>query len=155
MSRCVAWCEKVHPWAEVPLRIVFSLIFIAHGGQKLFGWLDGPGITGFTGLLNQLGFAGAGFWSWVVGLVEFGGGILVLLGLLTPLAAGLIGVVMVVAIFKVHVTKGLLGAGGYEYPLMLFAVALSLMLSGAHKFALDAMWEKKKQAPPPGARPVM
>jgi putative oxidoreductase len=67
------------------LRLVFGLTVAAHGAQKLFGWFGGPGLEGFGGFLEQLGIAPASRWSWAAALAEFGGGLLVALGLLSRL----------------------------------------------------------------------
>lgn len=154
-SKLQRWCEKVQPWAELPLRIVFGVVFIAHGGQKLFGWWGGPGVEKFAGFLGQLGFAPAGFWSWAVSLVEFGGGILVLIGLLTPFAAALIAINMLVAMLAVHRPNGFfLANGGVEFTLILFAVAVYFTLSGAGKWSVDGLWGKRKantKSEPPSA----
>lgn len=46
-------------WVTLPLRIALGLIFMAHGGQKLFGWFGGPGLQGTSGFFQQMGFTPA------------------------------------------------------------------------------------------------
>jgi putative oxidoreductase len=75
----------------------------------------------------------------LAGSAEFFGGIALLVGLFTRPAAAVLAVTMVVAIFSVHVANGLFMANnGYEFALALLAICLSLVFSGAGKFALDA-----------------
>ena len=74
------------------------------------------------------------------GLAEFIGGILFVLGLLTPLAGMMIAVTMLVAITKVHYANGYWSTNnGYEYNLALLAVAIGLALTGPGQYALDAI----------------
>ena len=69
------------------LRLVVGLTIAGHGAQKLFGWWGGPGMSGWTQMVVKLRIRPAQPWAWVAALAEFGGGILLALGLLTPLAA--------------------------------------------------------------------
>ena len=70
-------------------------IFMAHGAQKLFGAFGGNGMTGTVGMIEFLGVGPPLFWAWVVALVEFFGGLAILLGFLTRVAAVLIIITMV------------------------------------------------------------
>jgi putative oxidoreductase len=70
---------------------------------------------------------------------EFFGGIFVIAGLLTRLVAFAICVEMAVAVIKVHLKNGLVGQGGYEFPLALAAMAFLLIFTGAGPIALDAI----------------
>lgn len=115
----------------VPIRLVMGILFIAHGWQKL------SGLEGVAQFLTSLGFT-APFWAYLVAGGEFFGGVLLLIGLLTRLAALNIAVIMLVAIFKVHWANGLIGQGGFEYPLTLLAGAITLMISGGGKWSIDA-----------------
>ncbi|HEX9442003.1 MAG TPA: DoxX family protein [Roseiflexaceae bacterium] len=120
------------------LRLVVGLIIAAHGAQKLFGWFGGPGLKGVAGWLGSMGLRPAPFWAVVAGLSEFGGGLLLALGLLNPLGSlGIIGA-MLMAIITVHWGKGLWNTeGGSEMPLTNLAVALALALTGPGAYALD------------------
>ncbi len=139
---------KCAQWAPLILRVVVGIVFFAHGAQKLFGWFGGNGIAGTTGFLQQLGFAGAGFWAWVLAIVEFAGGIALFLGVFTTIAAALLAINMLVAIFAVHLKNGFfLAKGGYEFALVLFAAAVSLALSGAGKWSIDRMRCKRCKEP--------
>ncbi|MBI2552551.1 DoxX family protein [Candidatus Uhrbacteria bacterium] len=123
-------------WGLLILRVAVGLVFFAHGAQKLLGWFGGPGIAGTAGFLGQLGFAGAGFWAWALALAEFFGGLGLILGLCTGIAAILLGIVMLVALFTVHLKNGFFAPGGIEYVLVLLAAAAALGLAGPGKWAL-------------------
>src|SRR5215204_1926687 len=114
------------------LRLVLGVIFIGHGAQKLFGSFGGPRISGFAKMLEQLGVKPAKPMAILAGLAEFVGGILVILGFLTPLAAlALIGV-MIVAVLTVHLKNGFFNTnGGYEFNLALAGIAFTLLIVGA------------------------
>ena len=94
------------------LRLVLGGVFIAHGAQKLFGWFGGPGLQGTAGFFDQAGLKPGSVMALLAGLAEFGGGLLVLLGLLTPVGALAVIVVMIVAILRVHLPNGFFNTSG-------------------------------------------
>jgi putative oxidoreductase len=120
------------------LRLVVGLLLAGHGAQKLFGWFGGPGLKGVAGWLASLGLRPPMFWAVMAGLSEFGGGLLLALGLLNPLGSlGIIGA-MLMAIALVHWGKGLWASeGGSELLLTNIAVALAIALTGPGTYALD------------------
>lgn len=121
------------------IRLVVGILFIGHGAQKLFGWFGGYGLKGTGGWLESVGMKPGIVMAVLAGLAEFAGGILLTIGLLTPVAGILIAGTMIMAIVKVHAPNGLWStANGYEYNLTLIAVAIGLALSGPGKYALDA-----------------
>jgi putative oxidoreductase len=129
-------------WATVPLRIALGVIFIAHGGQKLFGWLGGYGLSGTAAFFAaKLGLTPGLLWATLAGLGEFGGGVLVLLGLFTRFGALMIAIVMGVAIVKVQWGYFFMPRG-IEYTFALLAMAVALLIAGGGKFSLDAWWQK-------------
>ena len=69
------------------LRITIGLIFAAHGAQKAFGWWKGPGYAAWTGAIGKMGFRPVALWAFISVAAELGAGLLLALGLLTPLAA--------------------------------------------------------------------
>ena len=88
------------------LRVVLGSIVAAHGAQKLFGWFGGGGPHGTASSFAQLRFRAPLVLALAAGLAEFGGGLLLTAGLLTPLAALAITVVMLNAIATVHWRSG-------------------------------------------------
>jgi len=120
------------------LRLVVGLTIVAHGAQKLFGWFGGYGLAGTGGFLEKLGFFPGRRNALFAGLAEFTGGLLLALGLATPLAATLIISVMFVAIATVHIKHGFFNHNqGYEYNLTLAVVALSVAIIGAGPISVD------------------
>ena len=120
------------------LRLVVGLTIAGHGAQKLFGWWGGPGMTGWTQMVTKLRIRPAQPWAWIAALAEFGGGILLALGLLTPLAAVAIAGSMIIAIATVHLPRGFwVTKGGYEYPLTLLLIFALFGLSGPGAYAID------------------
>lgn len=126
------------------LRLVLGLTNAAHGAQKLFGVFGGGGPRGTAATFAELGYRAPILMALVAGLAELGGGLLLALGLLTPLAALALVVVQLNAIATVHGAKGFWNTnGGYEYNLLLLAAAVALAATGGARFSLDALigWE--------------
>jgi putative oxidoreductase len=125
-------------WASLVLRIPVGIIFAAHGAQKLFGWFGGYGLEGTGQWMDSVGLAPGYLMALLAGAVEFFGGLALIAGLLVRPAALALAVTMVVAIFSVHIDKGLFMANnGYEFALALLAAALALAFSGAGRASLD------------------
>jgi putative oxidoreductase len=121
------------------LRVVTGLLLAAHGSQKVFGWFKGPGFAGATSYFQSLGFRPAWFWTLLVCLAEFGGGLLLALGLLTPLASLAIIADMIMAILKVKIANGFWASNnGSEFELTLLVISLALGLMGPGTYSLDA-----------------
>ena len=114
------------------LRVVVGIVFAVHGYQKLFTF----GIHGVSGMFGHLGIPMAGFFAVVVTVVEFAGGILLILGVGTRIAAALIAIDMIVAILVVHFKNGFFNPRGIEFPLTLLAAAICLMLAGGGALTL-------------------
>jgi putative oxidoreductase len=124
----------------VILRFVVGLTLAAHGAQKLFGWFGGYGLDATGHFLETLGFHPGRRHAALAGLTEAGGGVLLALGLLTPLGAALIASVMVVATITVHLKNGFFASsGGYEYNLVLAAATVSLAFSGPGALSIDVL----------------
>lgn len=125
-------------YAPLVLRLVTGVIFMLHGWQKLQG-----GLPGVTGLVGSLGFPMPEVFAVLLIAAELGGGILLILGLLTRWAAKFTALVALVALVLVHLPNGFsLSTGGYEYILLLLAASVSLMLSGPGKWSLDrVVWK--------------
>jgi putative oxidoreductase len=119
------------------LRVVVGVSMFAHGAQKLFGWFGGHGPRGTAGFFGSLGFRQALPMAVMAGLAE-ASGILIALGFLTPFAALAVASVMVVAVGSVHWRNGFWAmGGGYEYNLLIWAVAVALAATGPGRFSVD------------------
>lgn len=125
-------------FGTILLRLVLGLALAAHGSQKLFGLFGGSGPTGTRKFFAGLGFRTPIVMAFVAGLSELGGGLLFASGLLTPLAALALTVVMLNAIGTVHWKKGFFNsAGGYEYNLLILATAVAVTATGPGRLSLD------------------
>ncbi len=123
------------------LRLVAGLTLAAHGAQKLFGWFGGSGIKGTLQMQERMGLKPALLWAGLVILGEFGGGLSLALGFLTPLgAAAMIGA-MFMAITKAHWKNGFWnGKRGIEFPLQLLTVGVVLGIAGPGSYSLDTLF---------------
>ena len=121
------------------LRLSVGSVFVFHGSQKLFGAFGGHGIAGFAGYLGQLGVPLPVLNAWLAASAEFFGGLALLLGLATPLAAVPLTITMLVAGFTAH--SGFdITQGGNEYTLVLASVALALGLNGPGRLSLQRLF---------------
>jgi putative oxidoreductase len=120
-------------WGITFLRVVVGLVFVMHGGQKLF-------ISGFpnvAGMMRQLGVPLPMGFAVVVTFVEFFGGIALVLGIFVRSAAFLIAFDMLVAVLLVHLHAGFFLPRGFEYALTLLAASVMLALTGPGAAALS------------------
>ena len=126
-------------WGPLALRLPIGIIFVAHGAQKLFGAFGGYGLEGTGQFMASLGLTPGTLMALLAGSAEFFGGLALLFGVLVRPAAAALAFAMLVAIFSVHIGKGLFMANnGYEYALALVAASLSLLISGAGRLSVDA-----------------
>jgi putative oxidoreductase len=119
--------KSVYNFAPLPLRIIAGIGFMMHGLPKL---LDIPGTQNSfvnMGLPPELAI--------IIGLLEFIGGLAILLGIFTRIAAGLLAINMIGAILLVKLSKGFIG--GYELDLLYLAIMISLMLTGPGNFSIE------------------
>jgi putative oxidoreductase len=124
--------------ALLVLRVVIGLLFFAHGAQKLFGWFGGYGIQGTAGFFDQIGLRPGRLHVWAAASAESVGGLLLALGLVTPIGSIMVIAVMVAAVITVHWAKGFFASeGGYEFNLTLTAVAFALAGIGPGEWSLD------------------
>lgn len=122
------------------LRVVVGLFIMGHGSQKLFGWFGGNGFAKTSGWLQSMGFKPAWLWALLGSAGEFVGGLLLVLGFLTPLGAIAIFASMLMAVVRFHWSQGFWSTkGGYEYPLILLFMALVIGLIGPGAYAVDAL----------------
>jgi len=128
--------------AALVMRLSLGLVFLAHGAQKVLGWWGGYGASA-----TIQGFAKMGLPPVVTVLVmaaELGGGLLLILGFLTRLAALGIGCVMAGALFMVHAKVGFFmnWAGtqkgeGFEYHILALGLAIALLIKGGGAVSVD------------------
>ena len=133
------------PWPSLAaflLRLALGLILIPHGYRKLYETKSGP--REISAGLRNIGIPAPLFFAYAIGIVEFYGGIALILGFLTRAVAFAAGVDMFVAIMKVKFKTGLMSrvmnggwVGGYELDLALLVIALVLVILGAGTFAVD------------------
>ena len=118
-------------WGALPLRLMLGLIFIVHGFPKL----KSPETTGSFFL--KLGIPVPRFSAVVVGIVEFFGGIALILGFSTRIAAALLVIDMTVATLlkKTKMNQGFIG--GYEFDLALLAALITIFLIGSGNLSID------------------
>ena len=112
------------------LRVVLGVVFIVHGYPKLF-----RNFSQTVGFFESIGIRPGRMWVFIVGAVEFFGGIALIAGFATQLVAALIVINMLVAIAKVKFKQGFVG--GYEFDLALLAMAAALIFTGPGAFAID------------------
>lgn len=151
-----SWSE----WAGVPLRLVLGFGFAYHGFPKLF---TGQGHDMFVGMLQGIGVPAAGLMSWVVGIVEFFGGLALIAGAFVAIVS-ILGIVnMLVALFTVHLPNGFnflnitgmsetgptFGMPGIEVNLLYIAGFLALALGGAGAISVDRMLQERRRGVAP------
>ena len=119
------------------LRIAVGAVFIGHGRQKLFGM----GFAGVSGMFSHMGVPLPGVMGPFVALLEFFGGIALILGLLTRLVSLGFAIDMLVAILLVRLKDGF---SHYELEFLLCASGFALLLMGAGEFSIDAMLGRRK-----------
>jgi putative oxidoreductase len=121
------------------LRIVVGLLFVGHGAQKLFGVLGGGGLSGTAEMFDKLGLRPGWLHARAAAVGEFGGGLLLTIGLFTPFAAAILIGVMTTAVITVHLPNGLWNTQkGYEFNLVMAAVPFALAGAGAGSWSLDS-----------------
>jgi putative oxidoreductase len=120
------------------LRLVVGLTFAAHGAQKAFGWWNGPGLEKWREIVAGMRFRPVGLWTAVSVGAELVGGLMLALGLLTPLAATALIGQSVVLTLKVHLRNGFWNANhGVEFGVALGTGALALLGVGPGSLSID------------------
>jgi putative oxidoreductase len=122
------------------VRLTTGGLMAGHGGQKLFGWFEGPGLAGTTGWLESMGMRPGRTWAMAAGASEFGGGLLTALGLFHPVGPISMLGSMAVALRKAHWGKPIwVTAGGGELPVTNMAIGVALALVDPGRLSLDHM----------------
>jgi putative oxidoreductase len=141
------------PYAYTFIRVCVGLIIARHGYPKLF---EG-GVTGLAGLLPKLGLGPSLAWAYLIGVVEFAGGVMLALGLLTRLVSLALLIEFTVIVFVVKFANGFLAfapkaiqpgfpgmvPGGFEFELLLGLSCLAFLFGGAGRFSLDQVIGKE------------
>jgi putative oxidoreductase len=129
--------------ATAILRLVLGAVFFAHGAQKMLGWFGGFGFAGTMDFFTGMAHIPAPL-AFLAIAAEFFGGIGLILGFLTRIAAFGIGVNMLVAILMVHLPFGFFmnwtgtqKGEGFEFHLLVLAIVAYLMIRGAGAFSVD------------------
>jgi putative oxidoreductase len=129
---------------RILLRVTVGSIFVEHGTQKLFGWFGGHGPDGTGQFFESIGLRPGRRNAIAAGTAEAGGGLLLALGLATPLAAASLASVMLTALRKAIWREGIkTGEGGYE--VLLLVTALALAESGPGPWSLDALLKTERR----------
>lgn len=130
-------------WTLTVLRLVMGAVFFAHGAQKMLGWFGGNGFSGTMGFFTGMMHIPAPFALLAI-CAEFFGGIGLIVGALTRIAAFGIATNMMVAILMVHAKVGFFmnwtgqqKGEGFEYHLLAIAIAVVLMARGGGAFSAD------------------
>jgi putative oxidoreductase len=129
------------------LRLVLGVVFFAHGSQKMLGWFGGFGFHGTMGFFTHMGMPAP--MAFLIICTEFFGGLGLIVGLLTRIAALGVTGLMIGAIFMVHLQNGFFmnwmgnqKGEGFEFHLLVIAMAATLLLRGAGAFSLDRALSK-------------
>jgi putative oxidoreductase len=142
----------LEPYGLAVLRVITGAVFIAHGAQKLFGIWGGGGLSGTEAYFAQIGLAPSFALAVLAGLTEFIGGVALVVGAFTVVAASLLTLMMLVAMWKVHLVNGFFmnwgmtpGVGhGVEYNLVLIGALVCLILTGPGALSID--WRRARSA---------
>lgn len=160
MNPLMTRCSQLFPslsqnWAALPLRLIVGFGFMQHGYAKL---ARGP--DDFANILHALGMPFPDLLAWATVAIELLGGLAVLLGALIPLVSVPMAVVLLVAIFTVHLPNGFssiklqsvtatgahFGQPGYETDLLYLAGLVALVLGGSGRLAIDRLWMGRRDA---------
>lgn len=130
------------PWGMLPIRIAVGLVFLMHGGQKLFVF----GVAGTADIMSKLGIPLPTIAAIVVITVELLGGLAILLGVFSRTAGALLAFEMMVAILVARLHGGFFAPYGYEFELTLLMVCLAFAVSGPGGASLEEMWRRSSAA---------
>jgi len=120
------------------IRIAVGVIVAGHGAQKLFGWWGGQGLERWSVAVASMGFAQPRLFALLAAFTEFFGGLMLAVGVLTPLVCAALAVDMIVAIRKVHWSKGFwVTKGGSEYALSLLIAFVVFGFHGSPRYSFD------------------
>jgi putative oxidoreductase len=130
------------------MRIALGLVFVMHGGQKLFVF----GHAGVASGMAALGLPFPGLSAALIMAVELGGGVALLAGAFTRVAAFLIAGAMAVATVSAHLANGFFMPSGFEYTLTLMLTSLGVLMTGPGAYSVDSAWVAPEQTKTPSYR---
>ena len=119
------------------LRVVVGALLVGHGTQKLFGWFGGHGPRTTGAFFELLGYRPGMLFAVIAGLTEAGGGVMLAVGLLTPLAGAAVVGVMLNAASSLRGRGPWVINGGWEYTVVLATVGASIALTGPGSISVD------------------
>jgi putative oxidoreductase len=134
---------RLDPYMLPMLRIILGLLLIPHGCQKAFGWFGGAGFARFTQIFESIGYKPGAVWLSIVILVELVGGLCLVLGLFTRAAALLVALFMINAVWVTSAKGFFWTAQGFEYSLLILAVALVFTVRGGGDYSLDSKMSRE------------
>jgi putative oxidoreductase len=135
--------------AAIATRVALVWIFLYYGAGKLFGWFDGPGIHETSLFMSSTAHLHpGGFFAVLAGVIEFGGAVLLGLGLVSRLAALALLGDQIIAMVTVTWSHGLVSSttAGYDLNLALVALSVVIVGIGAGRLSLDALIERRLAA---------
>jgi putative oxidoreductase len=136
---------RLAPLAEPLVRIAAGAMLMPHGAQKLFGWFGGYGLTATGQYFDTLGMRPGILFATTAGVIEFFGGLLLVIGLFTRPVALIVAAFLAVALMQ-HVANGFFWTeGGVEYPLLWCLVALAIFFRGADRYSVDARRRDRRE----------
>jgi len=127
-------------WGITVLRITVGIVFLAHGGQKFFV----IGFDNVSAFMAKIGVPAPMPAAIVVTLVEFLGGVALVVGAFTRWAAAPLAITMLVAIMTVHLKAGFFLPAGYEFALTLFSANVALVLLGSGEASVDGLLRARR-----------
>lgn len=130
------------PWGMLPIRIAVGLVFLMHGGQKLFVF----GVAGTADIMMKLGIPLPTIAAVVVITVELLGGLAILLGVFARTAGALLAFEMVVAILVARIHGGFFAPYGFEFELTLLMACLTFALAGPGAASFEEIWRRSPTA---------
>jgi putative oxidoreductase len=141
------WLNRFQSLGALVLRLVLGTIMVRHGYDKI---IPSGALYSFSHMVTHIHLP---VWlGYVAAFTEFFGGILLIVGLLTRIAAFMTAIDMAVAIIKIHLHGGIIGPNSFALPLALFAIALMLVFTGCGWLGLDDFVGRGKGARVRGVR---
>ncbi|MGQ0641045.1 MAG: DoxX family protein [Gemmatimonadaceae bacterium] len=135
-------------------RLALGIVIFPHGAQKLLGWFAGPGIDGALGFYGEMGIPL--FLGWLVILAEFFGGLALVVGFMSRLAALATAIDMIVAVVTTNWKFGFFmnwngqlqeGGEGFEFHILAISLALIVIIRGSGALSLDLALTRRATAP--------